>query len=67
MFNETIREIGILEALEIMYSESPYGKYIYPRLEQYGWNGLDNSEGKCVVENFDTKEEAIAWLKDHGK
>lgn len=71
MFNSTIQEVGAAQALNIINSRKPLGKFWRQELstseisfdDEWTFIGIDNSTGEAWVEEFKDKETMMSWLK----
>lgn len=57
-----IKEITPEEAIEIIDKREPIGLFYFK--EDGVYLGIDNNTGDSWMEQFNTKEECIAWLKE---
>lgn len=57
-----IERISQEESEEIILTYKPRGLFYFE--EDKVWIGIDNSTGDAFVEEFESKEQCIRWLKD---
>lgn len=62
---EGIKQVTIKELVSIIDTRQPRGLFYYNPDKLY--LGCDNTNGDAWVEEFNNKEDCIAWLKGGGK